>query len=263
MLLIACINFMNLSTARSAKRTKEVGIRKAVGALPSRLVRQFLGEAMSVSLAATTAAVLTILAVLPLFNRLSGKSLSAGELATPGFLFSAAAIALAVGLVSGLYPALVLSSLRPGQALKAKSASSRSGVLFRRVLVVFQFTLSIEIIRATLVIRDQMRFIQTRDIGYDRIQILVMTLNKELRRNFESFRTELLASPAIENASTSSFIPTASSAHYVMNFEGGNRGQTQVVCYFIDPEFLRTYGINLLAGRMITGPRPAIGLPSS
>ena len=248
-LLIACINFMNLATARSAQRAKEVGVRKAVGAPRSRLVRQFLGEAMSVSLAATTAAVLTILAVLPLFNRLSGKSLTAGELATPGFLLSAAAVAVVVGLVSGLYPAIVLSSLRPGQALKAKSASSGSRVFLRRALVIFQFTLSVGIVCSAWVIRDQMRFIQSGNVGFDRDQVLVIPLNKDLRRNFESFRAELMKNPAIENASSSSFVPTSGSAHYNFDFEGGAEGQTQVV-YMVDSEFFATYGIKLRAGRL-------------
>ncbi len=125
-LLIACINFMNLSTARSAQRAKEVAIRKTVGAPKSKLVRQFIGEALTISLVATGVAVLFVLLLLPAFNGLWGKDLTAASLASPAFLLAAAAVALMVGFVSGTYPAFYLSSLRPVQALRARSVASRS-----------------------------------------------------------------------------------------------------------------------------------------
>jgi len=252
-LLIACVNYMNLATARSARRAKEIGIRKAVGAPKSRLVRQLLGESLFLSLISTCAAVLIIMILLPWFNRLAGKEISVGSLADPVFLLAAAAVTLIVGIVSGAYPAFYLSALRPIPALKAKTGQGSSGVFLRRALVVFQFTLSIGIICATLVVRAQMRHIQSRDIGYDREQILVIPLNKEVRRGFEAFRNELLANPVIENAATSSYVPTAGSAHYNLDFEGGNTGITQVL-YLIDREFFATYGLRLVAGRTIERP---------
>jgi putative ABC transport system permease protein len=252
-LLIACINFMNLATARSAKRAKEVGIRKAVGAPRSQLVRQFLGESLSTSAISTGGAFLLIASALPWFNRLTGKGLTAASLADPSLLLAAAAIALAVGLVSGIYPALFLSGFQPVQTLKAKAGHTASGATLRRALVVFQFVLSIGIICSTLVIRDQMTYIRSRDLGFDRDQILVIPLNGEVRRNYEGFRNELLKNPGVENATTSAFVPTGGSAHYPMNFEGGAQGLTQVL-YVVDKEFVATYGLTLLAGRTIERP---------
>jgi putative ABC transport system permease protein len=252
-LLIACINFMNLATARSAKRAKEVGIRKAVGAPRSQLVRQFLGESLSLSVISTVAAFLIILVALPWFNRLTGKGLTPASLADPSLLLAAAVIALAVGLVSGLYPAFFLSAFEPVQALKSKTGHTGSGAVLRRVLVVFQFALSIGIISSTLIIRDQMTYIRSGDLGFDRDQILVIPLNEEVRRNYEGFRNELLKNPGIENTATSAYVPTSGSAHYTMRFEGGEEGLTQVV-YAVDKEFVGTYGLKLLAGRTIERP---------
>ncbi len=247
-LLIACINFMNLATARSAKRAKEVGIRKAVGAPRSQLVRQFLGESLSTSAVSTAGAFLIVAAVLPWLNRLTGKGLTAATLAAPSVLLAAAAVAIAVGLVSGLYPALFLSAFRPVQILRAQGGPKASGAFLRRALVVLQFALSIGILCATLVIRDQMTYIRSRDLGFDRDQILAVPLNGEVRANYEAFRNELMKDPGVENAAASAFVPTGGSAHYNMNFEGGTQGITQVV-YMVDKNFFATYGHSLLAGR--------------
>jgi len=247
-LLIACINFMNLATARSAKRAKEVGIRKAVGAPRSQLVRQFLGESLSTSAISTAGAFLVVASALPWFDRLTGKGITVASLASPPVLFAAAAVALAVGLVSGLYPALFLSSFRPVQTLRAQAGPRASGAFLRRALVVFQFALSIGIICATLVIRDQMTYIRSRDLGFDRDQILTAPLNGEVRANYEAFRSELLRNAGVENVTTSASVPAGGSSHYNLNFEGGAQGVTQVV-YMADKEFVSTYGLKLLAGR--------------
>jgi putative ABC transport system permease protein len=252
-LLIACINFMNLATARSGKRAKEVGIRKAVGAPKSQLVRQFLGESLSTSLVSTAGALLVVASALPWFNRLTGKGLTVAALTAPSVLLAAAAVALAVGLVSGLYPALFLSAFRPVQTLRAQAGPKASGAFLRRALVVFQFALSIGIICATMVIRDQMTYIRSRDLGFDRDQILTVSLNPEVRANYEAFRSELLRDPGVENVTTSALVPTGGSSHYNLNFEGGAQGITQVV-YMTDKEFVATYGLKLLAGR--TAERP-------
>ncbi|MBE0712727.1 MAG: ABC transporter permease [Candidatus Aminicenantes bacterium] len=252
-LLIACINFMNLATARSAKRAKEVGIRKAVGAPRSQLVRQFLGESLSTSAISTGGAFLLIASALPWFNRLTGKGLAPSSLADPALLLTAAVVALVVGIVSGIYPAFFLSAFEPVQALKSRAGHTAAGAALRRALVVFQFVLSIGIICSTLIIRDQMTYIRSRDLGFDRGQILVIPLNGEIRRNYEGFRSELLKSPGVENTATSAFVPTGGSSHSPMNFEGGGQGLTQVV-YFVDKEFLATYGIELVAGRTVERP---------
>jgi len=252
-LLIACINFMNLATARSTKRAKEVGIRKAVGAPRSQLVRQFLGESLSTSVISTAGAFLLIALALPWFNRLTGKDLTSSSLADPSLLLAAAVVALAVGIVSGCYPAFFLSAFEPVQALKSRAGVTAAGAVLRRVLVVVQFVLSIGIICSTLVIRDQMTYIRSRDLGFDRDQILVIPLNGEVRRNYEGLRSELLKNPGVENAATSAFVPTGGSAHYTMIFDGGSQRLTQVVL-MVDKDFVATYGIRLVAGRTIERP---------
>ncbi len=247
-LLIACINFMNLATARSAKRAKEIGIRKAVGAPRSQLVRQLLGESLSTSLVSTAGAFLVVASALPWFDRLTGKGLTVASLAAPSVLLAAGTVALAVGVISGLYPALFLSAFRPAQTLRTQAGPKASGAFLRRALVVFQFALSIGIICATMVIRDQMTYIRSRDLGFDRDQILTAPLNGEVRANYEAFRSELLRDPGVENVTTSAYVPAGGSSHYNLNYEGGAQGITQVV-YMADKEFVATYGLRLLAGR--------------
>ncbi len=252
-LLIAAINFMNLATARASKRAKEIGVRKTVGAPKARLVRQFLGESLAFSLMAAAAAVLLAALALPLFNRLTSKGLALVSLIDPIFLLGTAGVALGVGVLSGVYPAFFLSAFRPVQALKPRAGKTASGAALRRGLVVFQFTLSIAIICATLIIRKQMDYIQTRDPGYDKDRIMVIPLNKELRQNYESFRNELLRDPGIENAATSAYVPTLSSMHLTIRFEDGRDGLSQVI-YAVDEEFAGTYGLRLVAGRLPRRP---------
>ncbi|MFC2159046.1 ABC transporter permease, partial [Acidobacteriota bacterium] len=248
-LIIACINFMNLTTARSIKRAKEVGLRKVVGAGRKQLIRQFMGESLFLSGLAATVSVLLVFTVLPVFNRLSGKGLTAQTLLSPQFILGIFALTVVVGLVSGIYPAFLLSSFQPIQSLKSGQGVSRAGAFFRRGLVTFQFTLSIGIIIATSVALKQMHHIQTMNIGFDREQLLAIPLNPDLRSTYESFRAELLRNPGIENTTTSSRVPTRGSEHYNFRFEGGTE-ITQVL-YMVDREFLDTYGLRHTAGRNI------------
>lgn len=249
-LVIACINFMNLATARSARRAREVGIRKVAGAPRSRLVRQFLGESLSLGTVSAAAAILIVIMTLPLFNGLTGKGLTLSSLINPSFIMGAAAIALGVGFISGIYPAFFLSSFQPIRSLKSRAGHAASGAVLRKGLVIFQFALSIGIIFATLVVRKQMNYIRSRDIGYDKEQILAIPINEDLRRNYEGFRNQLLTNPGIENVTTSSYVPTASSMHLNMRFEGQTEGITQVI-YSVGKEFANTYGLKLLAGKDI------------
>jgi putative ABC transport system permease protein len=246
-LVIAGINFMNLTTARAVRRAKEVGIRKVVGAQKNQLVHQFLGESLVLSTFSAAVAVVLVIMAMPLFNRLTGKEFTLLSLSDPAFFLGAAAIALAVGLVSGIYPAFFLAAFQPVSSLKRGAPHSASGILLRKGLVVFQFALSIGIICSTLIVRQQLKYIRSRNLGYDKEQILVIPLNKDLRQNVEAFRNELLRNPAIENAATSSYVPTKGSAHLSLRFEGQEELLSQVI-YLVDRNFLATYGIRLLAG---------------
>jgi putative ABC transport system permease protein len=252
-LAIACINFMNLTTARAIKRGKEVGIRKVVGARKKQLVHQFLGESFLLSLFSAVSAILVVVLTLPLFNRLTGKEITLFSLANPTFVLGTTVIALAVGFLSGIYPAFFLSAFQPVNSLKSRTAHSASGAVLRKGLVIFQFTLSIGIIFGTLIVHKQMKYIQSRNLGYDKEQIMVIPLNKDLRQNYEGFRNELLKYPGIENITTSSYVPTRGSAHRSCRFEGNEDNLSQVI-YFVDKEFVSTYGLTLLAGKSIRLP---------
>ena len=249
-LLIACINFMNLTSARAIKRAKEVGIRKVVGARKNQLVRQFLGESFILSAFSASAAVLIVIVVLPLFNRLTGKGITIISLADPSFVLGIAAIALVVGFISGIYPAFFLSAFQPMDTLKSRTGYSFSGTVLRKGLVIFQFALSIGIIFATLIVYKQMKYIRSQDLGYDKEQIMVIPLSKDLRKNYEGFRNKLMEFPGIENTTTSSYVPTRGSGHLSFRFEGNEEYLDQVI-YGVDKEFVKTYGLTLLAGKNI------------
>ena len=259
-LIIACINFMNLTTACAVKRVKEVGIRKVVGARKNQLVHQFLGESLLLSIYSALAAVLIVVSVLPLFNRLTSKYITLISLINPSFVLGIAAITLTVGFIAGIYPAFFLSAFQPMHSLKSRTGYSFSGTVLRKGLVIFQFALSIGIIISTMVVHKQMRYIQSQNLGYDKEQILVIPLNKDLRQNYEGFRNELLKYPGIENISTSSYVPTRGSAHLNFRFEGNEENLSQVI-YCIDKEFVSTYGLELLAGKNIQHPISKDGTP--
>jgi len=249
-LMIACINFMNLTTARAVKRAKEVGIRKVVGARKNQLVQQFLGESLLLSICSALAAICIVILVLPLFNSLTGKTMTLLSLTNPVFVFSTTAIVLFVGFISGIYPAFFLSAFQSTASLRSKTVYWVSGTVLRKGLVIFQFALSIGIIFATLIVHKQMRYIQSRNLGYDKEQVLVIPLNKDLRQNYEGFRNELLTYSGIENMTTSSYVPTRGSAHLALRFEGRQEYLSQVI-YLVDKEFVSTYGLRLLAGKNI------------
>ncbi|MGB2906246.1 MAG: ABC transporter permease [Candidatus Aminicenantaceae bacterium] len=249
-LLIACINFMNLTTACAVKRAKEVGVRKVVGARKIQVVYQFLGESLLLSLFSALTAILMVLLLLPMFNRFTGKEITLFSLLNPVFILGAAGIVFGVGFISGIYPAFVLSAFQPINSLKSRTAYSGSGSLLRKSLVIFQFALSIGIICASLIAHKQMNYIQSLNLGYDKDQILVIPLNKDLRQNYPAFRDELLRYAGIENMSTSTYVPTRGSMHLSLRFEGNENILSQVI-YMVDKEFVDTYGLKLLAGKNI------------
>jgi putative ABC transport system permease protein len=249
-LSIACINFMNLASARAIKRAKEVGIRKVAGAKRNQLVLQFLGESFLLSVFSAVAAILIVIMALPLFNGLTGKGITLLSLTNPSFVLGIVAITLAVGFIAGIYPAFFLSSFQPMQSLKSRFGYSFSGTALRKGLVIFQFALSVGIIFSTLIVHKQMKFIQSRNLGYDKEQIIVIPLNKDLRQNYEGFRNELLKYPGIENTATSSWVPTRGSGHLSFWVEDHEEILSQVI-YGIDKEFVSTYGLRILAGKNI------------
>lgn len=197
-LLIACINFMNLTTARSVKRAKEIGIRKAIGAVRWALIRQFIGEAWLIVGLAVLVSFLLVPLALPYFNQLTGKAipLPFGSL---NFWLSIITLVALTGIIAGSYPALYLSSFKPVSVLKGVSKFSSSAVWFRKGLVVFQFMLSIVLIVGTIVVNKQVKYIQTTNLGYDKENLLLVPLEGDLIEQYPLFKNQLLNQPGIKD----------------------------------------------------------------
>jgi len=196
-LFIACINFMNLTTARSGRRAKEIGIRKVSGAARSSLTRQFLIEAILLTTIAAMVALLIVSAVLPLFNQLTTKSIRL-PFSSPNFYFGLIVLVLVTGTLAGLYPALFLSGLQPVRVLKGALKFTGGFVIFRKGLVVFQFVLSIILIIGTIVVVRQINYVQTADIGYNRNNLIYMPIEGELGGKFDVFREKVAQLPGVK-----------------------------------------------------------------
>jgi putative ABC transport system permease protein len=250
--LIACINYMNLATARAAGRIQEVGVRKVLGAPRKDLVGQFLGESFVLALLSTIVAVLVARLALPYFAAVSGKALSFGAVPGPQLYAGLAAIVLVVGLVAGSYPAIFLSSFKPITALRNWARRGPRSALVRSGLVVFQFAASVLLVIGTIVILAQHRYLRTMDLGFDKSGVLAVALqNDEVRIGLESLKQELLTIPGVEHAGASSMVP---GEMYLFNQatspEGFPKDQTvRMDNFLVDDGFLETMGIAVVKGR--------------
>jgi putative ABC transport system permease protein len=248
-LLIGCINFINLTTARSMERAKEVGIRKVVGAVQSRLALQFIGESIILSLLACILSIILIALLLPVFNQLSGKTISSGIWENPSYVFQLFVAALVIGLLAGIYPALVLSSFRPSLVLKGRFATSEKGNLLRKTLVLIQFSLSIGFIIATIVVYRQLNFMRQQDLGFNKEQVMVINTEGDPART--AFQQSLKGIPGIISTSQSSNVP--GTENFTVNCELENsQGDLQVAnldSYFVDWDYISQYKIKIIAGR--------------
>ncbi|RZK05398.1 MAG: FtsX-like permease family protein, partial [Flavobacterium sp.] len=207
-LIIASINYMNLSTARSVLRAKEIGVRKTIGAGRRELILQFLSESVLISWMATILAFLCTWLALPWLNELSGLQLTIDSLLRWSIIIPLLFVPFIVGIVSGLYPALFLSSFQPVKVLKGILKIENSPLSFRKVLVVIQFAVSIILIIGTIVVAQQLRYMQNKALGFDRDHVVVMSYNNALAEKFDGFRNELLANNSIKDVGRSSRIPT-------------------------------------------------------
>jgi putative ABC transport system permease protein len=248
-LVLACINFINLMTARSTERAKEVGIRKVIGALRFQLARQFIGESVILSVLAFVLTLSLCSLLIPLFNQLAGKTISTGIFSHPADVLTLFAVAIAVGLTAGFYPALVLSSFRPVNVLKGHFSTSSHGSLLRKCLVVFQFTISILLLIATGVVYTQLRYMRTRDLGYSRAETLIIPTNGD--KNKDVFRQSLASLPGVLGTSFSSSVPGsgAASAYSELQSSKGDMVKTNLDTYFVDFDFISQYDLKLVAGR--------------
>jgi ABC-type antimicrobial peptide transport system permease subunit len=206
-LLIACINFMNLTTARSVKRAKEIGIRKVVGAVRYALIRQFLGEALVTVMLSVIVALLIAMLALPRFNQFTGKRISI-PVENPLFWLSIAGLLLITGFISGSYPALYLSSFKPVRVLKGLPKFSKTALWFRKGLVVFQFMLSIILIIGTIVVKRQVHYIQTMNLGYDRENLIYIPLEGDLTGKYTLFKDQARNMAGIQSITRMTQNPT-------------------------------------------------------
>jgi len=247
-LLIACVNYMNLATAYATRRAREVGIRKVLGSIRKQLIHQFLGESLLLSFLGLAVALLLAEIALPTFNALAQKELSL--LGSPGWLVALlCGIVLATGLVAGSYPAFVLSRFQPASVLKGEVTSSIRGEGFRRILVVAQFAISIVLIIGTLTIFYQLKFLQQKELGFNQEQVVVLRMeDRQMRENVEIIKNELRQHTKILQVSAASNVPGKGLGVYGYKLEGSS-DWVNCATYFVDADYLETLEINVLEGR--------------
>ncbi len=255
-LLIACINFMNLSTARSIKRAAEVGMRKVLGAGKRGLIGQFLGESMVLTLVSLLVAMMLAVLLLPTFNQLTDKSLQLNDLLSPWTVAGFVALALVTGLLAGSYLAFYLSVFNPLDVLKGRFVNSASGIGFRKVLVVFQFMISIGLVVATVVIYQQMNFLQEKPLGFDKDQQIVIPLHGN---DYSTARDELIQNSRISGVAGTDYYPGIANPTTMSLYRADQSVDDlqQVSTNRVSPEFMKTMGFELAAGRMFSGEFPA------
>ena len=248
-ILIACINFMNLSTARSAQRSKEIGVRKTIGAGKASLIGQFIAEAIILTLIAFFAALLLVASAIPMLNSIAGKELSIANIDfTTWSIFGA--IGLAAALLSASYPALYFSSISLNRLFQRNSSRTLEKSYLRRSLVVFQFVMSFLLIVGTLTIYQQIRFIQQKDLGFDRDHVIVMPLEGPAKESYQAFRTELLKQSGVEKVGAASETPIEirSNTHQV-NWSGKDpSSEISNRILSVDAHFAQALGMKIIQG---------------
>lgn len=247
-LIVACINFMNLTTARSLERAKEIGVRKVWGAHRSQVVRQIFGEFFLVIIIALLMAIFLIILILPNFNELAGKNFTSSYFLQPVNIILFVSIVLFVGLAAGSYPAFLLSSVRPVWIFQKHSRAGLGGKLVRRVLVVWQFAISIALIICTLTIYQQIDYMKNEYLGFDIEQKLIVPAY--MGDKFETIKNEFLSHPSITGAAASAYVPGRITNSLITNLVGSEDTRGQTMLYnFVDYDFIPEYGIEVIAGR--------------
>jgi putative ABC transport system permease protein len=251
-LLLACVNFINLSTARSANRAKEVGLRKVVGSGRSGLIQQFLLESLVLSYVSFLLAVVLAWALLPLFDKMTDTAISFPW--TEWWLLPVVLLAATVvGVLAGLYPAVYLSRFRPVEVLKGSIARGSRGSGLRSALVVFQFTTSVILIIATLVVYRQMQYIMDRDPGFNKDQVMLIQGTGTLDKQQFTFKDELLKLPGVKTASVSDFLPVSGGKRNMNTFHRNGKEKTEpgisAQSWWVDQDYLATMGMRMIRGR--------------
>jgi putative ABC transport system permease protein len=248
-LLIACINFVNLTTARAARRAREVGLRKVVGASRGNLTWQFLGESLFLTILSFVLGLSLVSFFAPLYSQLLDKNLNIIKMISPVSIAGFIGLILVVGMTAGAYPSFYLFSFQPARTLKGEMQTGRGSKKFRDILVVFQFAISVTLIICTILIQNQIRFMRKAELGYEKENILVIDLSgEELRSQTKEMKERLLSIPGIMQAGASSEVPHRGFTQNGYMPEGYS---TSLMFYALDIDelFLDTYGIKVVEGR--------------
>jgi putative ABC transport system permease protein len=253
MLLIACFTYINLSTARAMERAKEVGIRKVAGALRTQIFWQFISESFIVTISALVLSVSIALLVLPAFNRLAERNLNIGSLFSPFFIAFSIVILSCISLLAGSYPALIFTRFQPIRVLKGAFKNTGSGLWLRKSLIVFQFAISVFLIVATFIIQNQLHYIQTKDIGFNREHVLVLPMDNKIQEKMELIKTVFKSNPGIVHVSKAASDPVNIISGYTMRKGDSPEGTgVSVNANPVDEEFISTTGIHLITGSDFT-----------
>ena len=254
-LFIACFNFINLSTARSANRAREVGMRKVIGSQKGQIVRQFLSESIVMSIISLVIGIVLVQLALPSFNRLSGKEFDSGQLLGPSVLLGLLGIIIVTGIIAGSFPAFILSSFNPITVLKGKLSSASKNITLRKMLVVFQFSISIFMIVGILVIIRQLDYIKNMNLGFDKEQMVVIPFfgnrqNEEGASRHEALRNKMLQNSSILSVSFTVDRPGGDLGYDAFLPEGKSSEETlRAMRYWVDHNFISTYGMEIVKGR--------------
>jgi len=256
MLLIACINYMNLTTARSARRSKEIGIRKVTGSSKLQLVAQFLIESTLTAFFAFLLSIGAIALLLPTFNSLSGKFISFSTLLEPGTILIILAVVVFTGLVGGSYPAFYLSKFNPINVLKGTLSKGSSNVTLRRSLVVIQFSISMIMLICTWVVYGQLKYLRSKDLGFNKDQVLTISANtdRDVKGKVLAFKNDMRTNPQISSVSTSQGVPGSGINFSLFSIESKNGFVDKGVdCYGVDEDYFKTLGMKIVKGRNFSG----------
>lgn len=264
-LLLACLNFMNLSTARSANRAKEVGLRKVVGAQRAQLIKQFIGESMILTFIAIFLSLLLVFFTLPVFNNISGKSLAMSYLSNPELLLGLFGFFVIVSLIGGSYPAFFLSAFRPVDVLQGRLRKGAKSSVLRIALVSLQFTVSIVLIIGTLIVNKQLNYVRNKNLGYNKDHVIALRIrNEDTQKRHEALRNTLLTNPNILSVSASSSLPLGQNSFGAHHIAGQPLDEMIMLhTQIVDEHFIGTYKMEIVQGRNFskdfpTDPQEAI-----
>lgn len=256
-LLMACVNFLNLSTIQSAQRTREVGLRKSIGAGRGQIIRQFLGESLSTSFVAMALAVGAAPLLLPAFNSLAGTNLVLFGPNMGGLILLLILTASVVGLAAGSYPAFYLSSLKLVQLLRRRFTPAAGGGVFRKILIVIQFSTSVALILCAIIVARQLRFLRAFDLGFNRDQIVTVYSNPQLSTRFDSFKEQLLGHPGVLHVTRAAQRPLDVGQVIVVDWEGNpDPDPTRIGYTMIDFDFFETFEMPIVRGRALSAAFP-------